>query len=416
MFGNAFRHLYPKTRRKAILFLALIGIIIFVAKKYNRVSLYNDMSIEVQDLTRMTGDISFINIDDKTVHTTSKPKVSPTINEKTYTYVSPYMFDNDITKRGKSIDEPINKILDGTISLLESITPSVLIFSQYEKLTLQNKLKETLNSFKVNFDIVVWNRPEDNLLVFPRLEDRYRNPRYQAFIFTSHHIYDQFDIYSKDILKKYCTDFNVGIIMFANPKTDSSYKMSSLPIEVLSGNNIILEKMHVLNSKLLKITKHNNVLNKEAMHGNKHAVFATNNLSSFEVIAYVEGVNESKTKYDSKIFDLHKSSTGEAFKNAASILLDKGSHDGINKILFGSTLATSFLHQLIFLDALSHISNGSIGYGRNRYIQIDIDDVFVGSTGKKLLPDDVKVLLLVMMVYHLILIPNLQLSVKTALG
>lgn len=174
--------------------------------------------------------------------------------------------------------------------------------------------------------------------------------------------------------------------------------------------------MHVLNSKLLKITKHNNVLNKEAMHGNKHAVFVTNNLSSFEVIAYVEGVNESKTKYDSKIFDLHKSSTGEAFKNAASILLDKGSHDGINKILFGSTLATSFLHQLIFLDALSHISNGSIGYGQNRYIQIDIDDVFVGSTGKKLLPDDVKVLLLVMMVYHLILIPNLQLSVKTALG
>ena len=389
MFGNAFRYLYPKTRRKAILFLALLGIIIFVAEKFNRISLHNDMLIEVQDLTTMTGDIPFI--DDNTAHTTSKAKVNPTINEKTYTYVNPYMFDNDITRRGKGIDEPINKILDGTISLLEFVTPSVLIFSQYEKLTLQDKLKETLNSFKVNLDTVIWNRPEDNLLVFPRLEDRYGNPRYQAFIFTSHHIYDQFDIYSKDILKKYCTHFNVGIIMFADPKTDSSYKMNSLPVEVLSGNNIILEKMHVLNSKLLKITKHNNVLNKEAMHGNKHAVFVTDNLSSFEVIAYVEGVNESKTKYDSKIFELNKSSTREAFKKAASILFDNGSHDGINKILFGSTLATSFLHQLIFLDSLSHISNGSIGYGRNRYIQIDIDDVFVGSTGKKLLPDDVKV-------------------------
>ena len=390
MFGNAFRHLYPKTRRKAILFLAVIGIIIFVGKKYNVVPLHNDMSIEVQDLTRMTGDIPF-NIDDNAAHTTSKSKVSPTINEKTFTYVNPYMFDNDITKRGKSIDEPINKILDGTISLLESTTPSVLIFSQYEKLTLQDKLKETLNSFKVNFDTVVWNRPEDNLLVFPRLEDRYGNPRYQAFIFTSHHIYDQFDIYSKDILKKYCTRSNVGIIIFVDPKTDSSYKMISLPVEVHSGNNIILKKMHVLNSKLLKITKHNNVLNKEAMHGNKHAVFVANNLSSFEVIAYVEGVNESKTKYDSKMFELNKSSTGEPFKKAASILHDKGSHDGINKILFGSTLATSFLHQLIFLDVLSHISNGSIGYGQNRYMQIDVDDVFVGSTGKKLLPDDVKV-------------------------
>ena len=389
MFGNAFRHLYPKTRRKAILFLALLGIIIFVTKNYNRVPLHNDMLIEVQDLTTMTGNIPFI--DDNTAHTTSKAKVNPTINEKTYTYVNQYMFDNDITRRGKGIDEPINKILDGTISLLEFVTPSVLIFSQYEKLTLQDKLKETLNSFKVNLDTVIWNRPEDNLLVFPRLEDRYGNPRYQAFIFTSHHIYDQFDIYSKDILKKYCTHFNVGIIMFADPKTDSSYKMNSLPVEVLSGNNIILEKMHVLNSKLLKITKHNNVLNKEAMHGNKHAVFVTDNLSSFEVIAYVEGVNESKTKYDSKIFELNKSSTREAFRKAASILLDKGSHDGINKILFGSTLATSFLHQLIFLDSLSHVSNGSINYGRNRYIQIDIDDVFVGSTGKKLSPDDVKV-------------------------
>ena len=387
MFGNAFRHLYPKTRRKAILFLAVIGIITFVGKKYNIVPLHNDMSIEVQD---MTGDIPF-NIDDNNAHTTSKSKVNPTINEKTFMYVNPYMFVNDITKRGKSIDEPINKILDGTISLLESTTPSVLIFSQYEKLALHDELKESLNSFKVNFDTVVWNRPEDNLLVFPRLEDRYGNPRYQAFIFTSHHIYDQFDIYSKDILKKYCTHSNVGIIIFADPKTDSSYKMNSLPVEVRSGNNIILKKMHVLNSKLLKITKHNNVLNKEAIHGNKHAVFVTNNLSSFEVIAYVEGVNESKTKYDSKIFELNKSPIGEAFKKAASILLDKGSHDGINKILFGSTLATSFLHQLIFLDVLSHISNGSIGYGQNRYIQIDVDDVFVGSTGKKLLPDDVKV-------------------------
>jgi len=45
----------------------------------------------------------------------------------------------------------------------------------------------------------------------------------------------------------------------------------------------------------------------------------------------------------------------------------------------------------LFLDALSYLSNGKLSLPLERHIQIDIDDMFVGSRGNRMVSDDVTV-------------------------
>lgn len=71
-------------------------------------------------------------------------------------------------------------------------------------------------------------------------------------------------------------------------------------------------------------------------------------------------------------------------------LQDRGEFDGIQRILYGSSLKF-WLHRLLFLDSLSYLSHGQISLNLERLILIDIDDIFVGEKGTRLRPDDVVV-------------------------
>ncbi|CAG0918609.1 unnamed protein product [Notodromas monacha] len=67
---------------------------------------------------------------------------------------------------------------------------------------------------------------------------------------------------------------------------------------------------------------------------------------------------------------------------------DRCQVDGIDRVLFGAPL-NFWLHRLIFLDALSFLSRGRLSVPLMRYIQLDIDDIFVGKQGIRLTRDDV---------------------------
>lgn len=75
-----------------------------------------------------------------------------------------------------------------------------------------------------------------------------------------------------------------------------------------------------------------------------------------------------------------------------NLFQDNGSYDGIRRILFGNGL-NYWLHRLIFLDSLTYLSNGKLSLPLQRYIQIDIDDIFVGERGTRLKPVDVDALI-----------------------
>ena len=50
-----------------------------------------------------------------------------------------------------------------------------------------------------------------------------------------------------------------------------------------------------------------------------------------------------------------------------------------------------WLHKILLLDSLSYLTFGRLASSLERFILIDIDDVFVGPTGIRMGPEDVKV-------------------------
>lgn len=70
-------------------------------------------------------------------------------------------------------------------------------------------------------------------------------------------------------------------------------------------------------------------------------------------------------------------------------MFDKGSFDGIRRVIFGVS-NEHWLNRMLALDAIEHLSMGKIITPLDRYIQIDIDDIFVGEKGIRMNQSDVE--------------------------
>lgn len=276
-------------------------------------------------------------------------------------------------------------------------TPSVLIFADSEKTIHKSKLKNLFKSLRINFDFVSWNRIDDYSLSMPRLQDKYGNTRYHTIIFTSHYIYDEMDSYNKNILLKHCLNFKIGIVIFAdimhvNTQT-KFHSLKTLPVLIQSGI-ISLRDLHVEKNSMLRITKAGNTL-KGIIHGKRHALFHTSH-KSFEPVASATKINGTLEKWSFLKSVLKSEEEIDRIKTkndkGVIVMFDQGKFDGIRRVLFGTTPTNSWLTQLIFLDALSVLSNNVFGFNTDRFMQIDIDDIFVGQSGMKLVEEDVKVI------------------------
>lgn len=72
-------------------------------------------------------------------------------------------------------------------------------------------------------------------------------------------------------------------------------------------------------------------------------------------------------------------------------MFDRGLYDGIKRVIFGGA-NHHWLNRILLLDAIEHLSSGRILSPLTRYIQIDIDDIFVGEKGKRMNSKDVDAL------------------------
>jgi heparan sulfate N-deacetylase/N-sulfotransferase NDST2 len=72
------------------------------------------------------------------------------------------------------------------------------------------------------------------------------------------------------------------------------------------------------------------------------------------------------------------------------IIEDRGLYDGVRRILFGNGFKF-WLHRLLFMDSLSYLSHGLLSQPLDRYVLVDIDDIFVGQPGTRVTAADVDV-------------------------
>ena len=79
-------------------------------------------------------------------------------------------------------------------------------------------------------------------------------------------------------------------------------------------------------------------------------------------------------------------------KPIVTALVDRGKIDGIKRVLMGVGLGV-WLHRLLLLDAISFCSNDRLALPLERYLLVDVDDIFVAKSGIRMIESDVQAMI-----------------------
>ncbi|OPJ75762.1 bifunctional heparan sulfate N-deacetylase/N-sulfotransferase 4 isoform B [Patagioenas fasciata monilis] len=251
--------------------------------------------------------------------------------------------------------------------------PTVLLFVESQYSQLGQDIIAILESSRFQYHMVIAPAKGD----IPPLTDNGRG-KYTIVIYENILKYVSMDSWNRELLEKYCVEYSVSIIGFhkANENSSPSTKLKGLPLHLY--NNVALKDC-VVNpqSPLLRITKAPRV-EKGPLPGEDWTVFQFNH-STYQPVLLTE-LQTSRPPPTA----LPKAAL------YATVVQDLGLHDGIQRVLFGNNLAF-WLHKLIFIDAISFLSGNKLRLSLDRYILVDIDDIFVGKEGTRMNTDDVKV-------------------------
>ncbi|KAG7458751.1 hypothetical protein MATL_G00223920 [Megalops atlanticus] len=205
--------------------------------------------------------------------------------------------------------------------------------------------------------------------------------RYALIIYENMMKYINMDSWNRDLLDKYCVEYSVGIIGF-HKATENS-----LPVVKLKGFPLYLHTNLGLKdccvnprSPLLYVTKAE--ADRGPLPGDDWTVFHSNH-STYEPVLMAK----TRQAADGNIPSAFSSQSLHI-----TVIQDLGLHDGIQRVLFGHNL-NYWLHRLILVDAISYLSGKKLSLSLERYILVDIDDIFVGKEGTRMNVNDVKALL-----------------------
>ncbi|XP_030048126.1 LOW QUALITY PROTEIN: bifunctional heparan sulfate N-deacetylase/N-sulfotransferase 3-like [Microcaecilia unicolor] len=213
----------------------------------------------------------------------------------------------------------------------------------------------------------------------PALTEKHRGS-YALIIYENILKYVNMDSWNRDLLDKYSLEYNVAIIGFHKVSGNSlqSGHWKGFPFSVHS-NMVVRDCCLNPHSPLLRLTK-SSELDQGPLSGNDWTLFHINQ-SAYQPIVF--------TKVQ-KLENLPP--TIPKVSIYATVIHDLGLHDGIQRVIFGNNL-NFWLHKLIFIDSVSFLSEKKFHFSLDRYILVDIDDIFVGKEGTRMNVEDVKALL-----------------------
>uniref|UniRef100_A0A8C0TYI8 [heparan sulfate]-glucosamine N-sulfotransferase n=1 Tax=Canis lupus familiaris TaxID=9615 RepID=A0A8C0TYI8_CANLF len=252
--------------------------------------------------------------------------------------------------------------------------PTVLLFVESQYSQLGQDIIAILESSRFQYQMVIAPGKGD----IPPLTDNGKG-KYILVIYENILKYVSMDSWNRELLEKYCVEYSVSIIGFhkANENSLPSTQLKGFPLNLF--NNLALKDCFVNpQSPLLHITKAPKV-EKGPLPGEDWTIFQYNH-STYQPVLLTESQTE-------------KSLSSSPSKSLyATVIQDLGLHDGIQRVLFGNNL-NFWLHKLIFIDAISFLSGKRLTLSLDRYILVDIDDIFVGKEGTRMNVKDVKALL-----------------------
>jgi hypothetical protein len=264
-----------------------------------------------------------------------------------------------------------------------TVNKRVLILSKRAVVYNVRDLLPILEGKRILYDIHYLAGGDKDLL--PSLTEQDRG-KYVAIIFTSFSYYFGLSLWNRHLLDNYCHAFGVGMILFnLGESSGTSPNTEWFPFKIYTSA-LQFKLYHVAkNATILRLVKGNNVLDSEGKFDlHKWSIFVpqsgTNFIQDFEVIA-TSNFNDETIE--------NKIGISDDPKGFPVVIHDLGKRDNIHRVYFGADL-TFWPHKLLFLDALSFVSQHKLAKPLDRWIQVDIDDIFVGRTGIRMKKEDVK--------------------------
>ncbi|KAJ8248458.1 hypothetical protein GJAV_G00242230 [Gymnothorax javanicus] len=214
----------------------------------------------------------------------------------------------------------------------------------------------------------------------PTLTERDRG-RYALVIYENILKYVNLDAWNRDLLDKYCVEYGVGIIGFfkANENSLLSAQLKGFPLFLHSNLGLRDYRINPA-APLLYITRANEV-EQGPLPGDDWTVFQSNHSTYEPVLLASTKSSESLAPHLGPQRAVH-----------ATVVQDLGLHDGIQRVLFGNNLSF-WLHKLIFVDSIAYLTGKRLCLSLERYLLVDVDDIFVGKEGTRMKVSDVEALL-----------------------
>lgn len=253
--------------------------------------------------------------------------------------------------------------------------PVVLVFVESIYSQLGQEIVATLESSRFRYRTEIAPGKGD----MPSLTAQHRG-RYVLIIYENVLKYVNLDVWNRDLLDKYCTEYGIGIIGFykANENSLLSAQLKGFPLFLHSHLGLRDYRINP-SAPLLYITKPNQV-EQGPLPGDDWTVFQSNHSTYEPVLLATSKSSEALVHFGSSpLQTLH-----------ATVVQDLGFLDGIQRVLFGNNL-NYWLHKLIFVDAIAYLTGRRLCLSLDRHILVDVDDIFVGKEGTRMKVSDVEV-------------------------
>ncbi|XP_051771570.1 bifunctional heparan sulfate N-deacetylase/N-sulfotransferase 2 isoform X1 [Ctenopharyngodon idella] len=256
--------------------------------------------------------------------------------------------------------------------------PVVLVFVESIYSQLGQEIVAILESSRFHYRTEIAPGKGD----MPSLAWRGRG-RYTLIIYENLLKYVNLDSWNRQLLDKYCQDYGVGIVGFyrANENSPSSAQLRGFPLFLRSNLPLWDYRVNPA-APLLYITKPNE-LEPGPLPADNWTTFLSNH-STYEPVLLA-----SPRPAEPNQLPTHSHQQRALL---ATVVQDLGLHDGIQRVFFGGSLSF-WLHKLLFVDAVGYLTGRRLSLSLDRFLLVDVDDIFVGKEGTRMKVADVEALL-----------------------
>ncbi|XP_012881101.1 PREDICTED: bifunctional heparan sulfate N-deacetylase/N-sulfotransferase 2 isoform X4 [Dipodomys ordii] len=254
--------------------------------------------------------------------------------------------------------------------------PVVLVFVESAYSQLGQEIVAILESSRFRYSTELAPGRGD----MPTLTDHTRG-RYVLVIYENLLKYVNLDAWSRELLDRYCVEYGVGIIGFFRAHEHSLLSAQLKGFPIFLHSNLGLRDYQVNPSApLLHLTRPSR-LEPGPLPGDDWTIFQSNH-STYEPVL-LANLRPAEPPVPGPV---------PRRAHLPTVVQDLGLHDGIQRVLFGHGLSF-WLHKLVFVDAVAYLTGKRLCLDLDRYILVDIDDIFVGKEGTRMKVDDVEALL-----------------------